>query len=175
MHCIIVGDEQTRKHIYSIQNNVNHLCDQGIEVVKCSAWEDPLVKKILAVRKTELRVLWRSFVLGAFNVFLMTSIPAVVAVGTFAVYVATSSEPLTAQKAFTSVTLFGVLRLPLFQVCYPGTRQALNINSCVLNNHWIRIAFRSRTSKCILRSFILQNSVHVNTVQELMRKCFMYI
>ncbi|GMH44339.1 hypothetical protein BSKO_12273 [Bryopsis sp. KO-2023] len=87
----------------------------GIEVVKCNAWEKPLRKTILSVRKVELRVLWHSFVLSALNAFLLTSIPAIVAVVTFAVFIASGGE-LTAKKAFTSVTLFNVLRVPLFQL-----------------------------------------------------------
>lgn len=67
------------------------------------------------MRMAELKVLWNSFVLGAFNVFMMSSIPVIVSVVTFALYIKVTGEPLTAQKAFTSITLFSVLRFPLFQ------------------------------------------------------------
>ena len=92
---------------------------EGIEVVKTSTWEAPFRERILNIRTKELGVLWKSFVLSAFNTFLLTSIPAIVAVSTFAVYIAfidTKGEGLTPAKAFTSLTLFSVLRFPLFQL-----------------------------------------------------------
>lgn len=87
----------------------------GIEAVKCNAWEVPFWSRILDIRRLELGILWKSFVLGAVNTFIVTSVPAVVAISTFAVYVSLGNE-LTASKAFVSLTLFDVLRFPLFQL-----------------------------------------------------------
>eukprot|EP00210_Caulerpa_lentillifera_P008090 g7724.t1 len=87
----------------------------GIEAVKCNAWEEPFWKRILKIRKVELSILWKSFVLGAINVFIVTSVPAIVSVSTFAVYVSLGND-LTASKAFVSLTLFNILRFPLFQL-----------------------------------------------------------
>lgn len=87
----------------------------GIEVVKTSTWELPFRDRIMCVRQKELGVLWKSFVLSAVNTFLLTSIPAIVAVSTFAVYVA-MGESLDATTAFVSLTLFSILRFPLFQL-----------------------------------------------------------
>eukprot|EP00803_Ostreobium_quekettii_P010076 evm.model.scf_1807.1 EVM.evm.TU.scf_1807.1 scf_1807:280-13061(-) len=87
----------------------------GIEVVKTSTWEMPFRGRIMDVRGKELAVLWKSFVLSACNTFLLTSIPAIVAVTTFGVYIALGNN-LDASTAFTSLTLFGILRFPLFQL-----------------------------------------------------------
>ncbi|CAD7704333.1 unnamed protein product, partial [Ostreobium quekettii] len=87
----------------------------GIEVVKTSTWEMPFREHIMDVRGKELAVLWKSFVLSACNTFLLTSIPAIVAVTTFGVYIALGNN-LDASKAFTSLVLFNILRFPLFQL-----------------------------------------------------------
>lgn len=92
-------------------------CDEpGIEVVKCNVWEDAIHRSIFSIRKMELKVLWRSFVLSAFNTFLMSSIPAIVSVATFYIYIIITDKDLSPRIAFTSLTLFAVLRTPLFQV-----------------------------------------------------------
>lgn len=88
-------------------------------MVKCNVWEEAVQRSIFSIRKIELKVLWRSFVLSAFNTFLMSSIPAIVSVATFYIYIIISDEDLTPRIAFTSLTLFAVLRVPLFQVRAP--------------------------------------------------------
>ena len=47
--------------------------------------------------------------------FLLNAIPTLVSVLTFAAYILLGHE-LTAAKAFTSLSLFTVLRMPLFQL-----------------------------------------------------------
>jgi ATP-binding cassette subfamily C (CFTR/MRP) protein 1 len=63
----------------------------------------------------ELTYLKKNNLLMAFNSFVLGTIPVVVSVVTFVAYVLFGNE-LTATKAFTSLTLFGVLRFPLFVV-----------------------------------------------------------
>eukprot|EP00051_Salpingoeca_urceolata_P019849 m.293491 g.293491 ORF g.293491 m.293491 type:complete len:1641 (-) comp19492_c0_seq12:32-4954(-) len=84
-----------------------------MQVVKCYAWEASLQKRILEMRTTELSWLRKSAVLRALNFFLISIIPILVTVLTFVTYVAIGNT-LTASKAFTSLALFGVLRVPLF-------------------------------------------------------------
>lgn len=109
-----------------------------MDVVKCSTWEEAFWDRIQAVRGLELAVLWKSFVVGALNVFLLNAIPTLVSVCTFTVYVLLGNQldATTAVRVhevlgvfsnlagmashcapqFTALTLFNVLRLPLFQL-----------------------------------------------------------
>lgn len=59
------------------------------------------------MRESELGTLWKSFLVASVNSFLLQSIPALVSVLTFAVYVLMGNT-LTAANAFTSLSLFTV-------------------------------------------------------------------
>lgn len=74
----------------------------GIEVVKCSTWEESFWSKINAVRNTELAILWKSFIISSVNTFLLNVIPTIVQVTTFGAYVLLGNE-LTAAKAVGSL------------------------------------------------------------------------
>ncbi|PNW84295.1 hypothetical protein CHLRE_04g228650v5 [Chlamydomonas reinhardtii] len=87
----------------------------GMEVVKCSAWEQPLQDRIEAARSRELSKLWRVSVLSSLVTFLLLSVPVLIPVTTFGVYLALGHS-LDAAKAFTCLVLFNVLRFPLFQL-----------------------------------------------------------
>ncbi|KAL3160420.1 hypothetical protein ABBQ32_010743 [Trebouxia sp. C0010 RCD-2024] len=87
----------------------------GIDVVKCMTWENPFWDRIQKVRQTELDILWKSFRVATFNSFLLNAIPTFVSVATFTTYVLLGNK-LTAAKAFTSLSLFSILRMPLFQL-----------------------------------------------------------
>ena len=67
-----------------------------------SFWE-----QIQGVRNQELKILWKSFAVGAINSFLFNFIPVLVSVLTFTAYVLLGN-PLSAAKAFTSLSLFTV-------------------------------------------------------------------
>ncbi len=60
--------------------------------------QDAFWTRITLVRGQELDVLWKSFVVGALNVFLLNVIPTLVSVTTFGMYVVLGNE-LTATKA----------------------------------------------------------------------------
>mmetsp|Transcript_7887 Transcript_7887/g.22525 ORF Transcript_7887/g.22525 Transcript_7887/m.22525 type:complete len:1670 (-) Transcript_7887:66-5075(-) len=87
----------------------------SIEVVKCMAWEAMLLNRVSDVRKGELAALWRAFKLQTWISVLLNTIPTLVSVVAFAVYVLLGNS-LTAAKAFTSLTLFNQLRMPLFRL-----------------------------------------------------------
>ena len=70
-----------------------------------------------AIRKVELSKLKAMAYAQAANGAIFFTAPAIIAVVTFAVY--TIDNEMTASKAFTAVTLFGMLRLPL--MFYPMT------------------------------------------------------
>lgn len=88
---------------------------EGIEVVKCNAWEDYFWERVIKIRNEELCVLWKSFVLGAINVFFIYSIPVLVALATFGTFIGLGNV-LDANRAFVSLTLLNIIRTPLFQL-----------------------------------------------------------
>ncbi|XP_043918031.1 ATP-binding cassette sub-family C member 3 [Protopterus annectens] len=86
----------------------------GIKVLKLYAWEPSFQAKVLEIRQKELNVLRKSAYLSAASTFAWISAPFLVALTTFAVYVAVDEKNvLDAQKAFVSLSLFNILRFPL--------------------------------------------------------------
>ena len=71
--------------------------------------------RIQGVRNNELSTLWRSFIIQALFGFTLNTIPVLVSVLTFGVYVLLGNK-LTASEAFTSLSLFTVCLWPLFLV-----------------------------------------------------------
>ena len=63
--------------------------------------------RIQGVRNQELSTLWRSFIIQALFGFTLNTIPVLVSVLTFGVYVLLGNK-LTASEAFTSLSLFTV-------------------------------------------------------------------
>ncbi|RCH98429.1 ATP-binding cassette, sub-C (CFTR MRP), member 9, partial [Rhizopus stolonifer] len=86
----------------------------GIRVIKLYAWETPFLEKINYIRNDlELATLKKIGVMSAVQNFTFTSIPFLVSLSTFAVYVSISDHPLTSDIAFVAIALFGLLQFPL--------------------------------------------------------------
>ncbi|XP_041517852.1 ATP-binding cassette sub-family C member 2 [Microtus oregoni] len=86
----------------------------GIKILKYFAWEPSFRDQVLSLRKKELKNLLLYGQLQTVVVFILHLTPVLVSVITFAVYVVVDSNNiLNAEKAFTSITLFNVLRFPL--------------------------------------------------------------
>lgn len=66
--------------------------------------------RIQNVRNAELKTLWRSFIIQALFGFTLNTIPVLVSVLTFGVYVLLGNK-LTAAEAFTSLSLFTVRQM----------------------------------------------------------------
>ncbi|KAF6252635.1 hypothetical protein COO60DRAFT_504509 [Scenedesmus sp. NREL 46B-D3] len=88
----------------------------GIEVVKASTWEAPFYTRIIAARAQELSVLYSVTLLQSLMGVLVNAIPTIIPVVTFLAYLLIRQEPLSAAQAFTALSLFNVLRFPLFQL-----------------------------------------------------------
>eukprot|EP00127_Corallochytrium_limacisporum_P006972 Clim_evm26s239 gene=Clim_evmTU26s239 len=86
---------------------------QGIKIVKFQAWEKPLSDNITATRSRELHYLLFNSLLNAVNSFLFQAGPPLMTFLSFAAFVLIDHQPLTPQKAFTALSLFGLLRVPL--------------------------------------------------------------
>lgn len=98
----------------------------AMDTVKCYAWESSFQAKVQSVRNDELSWFRRASLLGAFNGFMLNSIPVVVTVVSFGMFTLLGGD-LTPARAFTSLSLFAVLRFPLFMLPNIIT-QAVNAN-----------------------------------------------
>eukprot|EP00644_Phytophthora_capsici_P003380 jgi/Phyca11/116574/e_gw1.31.204.1 len=86
---------------------------QHIRVIKFYAWESEMLGQVDEIRGKELRYLKKMIIWNAYGRAILQAGPVLVSFGTFAAYSYMQSEPLTADKAFTAITLFSIFRLPL--------------------------------------------------------------
>ena len=86
----------------------------GMKILKLYAWEASFMQEVVNIRNAELGILLNIGYLSAFISFFWTCAPFVVSLVTFAVYVLSDeNNVLDAEKAFTSLALFNILRFPL--------------------------------------------------------------
>ncbi|KAL7855414.1 hypothetical protein AOLI_G00190180 [Acnodon oligacanthus] len=86
----------------------------GIKILKLYAWEPSFETQVQGIREQELKVMKKFAYLSAISTFIFTCAPALVSLATFAVFVSVGSDNiLDAEKAFTSISLFNILRFPL--------------------------------------------------------------
>nr|DAD37246.1 TPA_asm: hypothetical protein HUJ06_007887 [Nelumbo nucifera] len=87
----------------------------AMDTVKCYAWEQSFQSKVQSIRDDELSWFRKAQLLAACNSFILNSIPVVVTVASFGVFTLFGGN-LTPARAFTSLSLFAVLRFPLFML-----------------------------------------------------------
>uniref|UniRef100_A0A3P9ASD7 Canalicular multispecific organic anion transporter 1 n=1 Tax=Maylandia zebra TaxID=106582 RepID=A0A3P9ASD7_9CICH len=86
----------------------------GIKILKLYAWEPSFQKQVEDIRGEELKVMKKFAYLQSISILTFRCSPALVSLATFAVFVSVSSDNvLTAERAFTSIALFNILRAPL--------------------------------------------------------------
>nr|ALU63337.1 canalicular multispecific organic anion transporter 1 [Oryzias melastigma] len=86
----------------------------GVKILKLFAWEPSFQAQVESIRGEELKVMKKFAYVSSVSIFIFTSAPALVSLASFAVYVLVSPDNvLTAEKAFTSISLFNILRFPL--------------------------------------------------------------
>ncbi|NWX83397.1 MRP1 protein, partial [Nothoprocta pentlandii] len=89
----------------------------GIKILKLYAWEPSYQRKVMSIREHEVDVLKSSGYLATYSMLTLTCIPFMVSLATFGVFFYMDEENiLTASKVFTSISLFNILRLPLFDL-----------------------------------------------------------
>uniref|UniRef100_A0A8C3KKC3 Multidrug resistance-associated protein 1-like n=1 Tax=Calidris pygmaea TaxID=425635 RepID=A0A8C3KKC3_9CHAR len=89
----------------------------GIKILKLYAWEPAYQRKVMNIREREVDVLKSSGYLTTYSMLTLTCIPFMVSLATFGVFFQLDKEnALTATKVFTSISLFNILRLPLFDL-----------------------------------------------------------
>ncbi|XP_057569935.1 ATP-binding cassette sub-family C member 3 isoform X5 [Hippopotamus amphibius kiboko] len=86
----------------------------GIKVLKLYAWEPSFLKQVEGIRQDELRLMRRAAYLHATSTFIWICTPFLVTLTTLGVYVSVDkNNVLDAEKAFVSVSLFNILKIPL--------------------------------------------------------------
>ncbi|XP_040856624.1 ATP-binding cassette sub-family C member 3 isoform X2 [Ochotona curzoniae] len=86
----------------------------GIKVLKLYAWEPSFLKQVEGIRESELQLLRKSAYLQAISTFIWICTPFLVTLVTLGVYVCVDENNiLDAEKAFVSVSLFNILKVPL--------------------------------------------------------------
>uniref|UniRef100_A0A669DFE0 ATP-binding cassette, sub-family C (CFTR/MRP), member 2 n=1 Tax=Oreochromis niloticus TaxID=8128 RepID=A0A669DFE0_ORENI len=81
----------------------------GIKILKLYAWEPSFQKHVEDIRGEELKVMKKFAYLHSFSILTSCCIPALVS----SVRDVSNDNVLTAEKAFTSISLFNILRAPL--------------------------------------------------------------
>ncbi|PSS35050.1 ABC transporter C family member 2 like [Actinidia chinensis var. chinensis] len=84
----------------------------AMDTVKCYAWEESFQSKVNSIRNDELSWFQKAQLLAACNDFMLNSIPVLVTVTSFGMFTLFGGD-LTPARAFTSLSLFAVLRYPL--------------------------------------------------------------
>uniref|UniRef100_A0A2I3RSQ3 ATP binding cassette subfamily C member 13 (pseudo n=1 Tax=Pan troglodytes TaxID=9598 RepID=A0A2I3RSQ3_PANTR len=91
----------------------------GIKILKLYAWEPSYKNKIIKIRDQELEFQKSARYLTVFSMLTLTCIPFLLSVSlaTLCVYfLLDEGNILTATKVFTSMSLFNILRIPLFEL-----------------------------------------------------------
>ncbi|XP_033088059.1 multidrug resistance-associated protein 1-like isoform X3 [Trachypithecus francoisi] len=90
---------------------------RGIKILKLYAWEPSYKNKITKIRDQELEFQKSARYLTVFSMLTLTCIPFLVSLATLCVYfLLDEGNILTATKVFTSMSLFNILRIPLFEL-----------------------------------------------------------
>ncbi|CAL1291845.1 unnamed protein product [Larinioides sclopetarius] len=85
----------------------------GIKVLKLYAWENSFIKEVMNLRCMEVASLRAQAYLNGAVTFVFSSVPFCVSLASFATYVLIDSDNvLDANKAFVSLSLFNILRVP---------------------------------------------------------------
>ncbi|XP_030761803.1 multidrug resistance-associated protein 1 isoform X2 [Sitophilus oryzae] len=86
----------------------------GIKVLKLYAWEPSFENQVLKIRDKEIHVLKQAAYLNAGTSFIWSCAPFLVVLATFLSFtLSDKSNILTPEKAFKSLTLFGIMGMPM--------------------------------------------------------------
>ncbi|OAQ80527.1 ATP-dependent bile acid permease [Purpureocillium lilacinum] len=96
--------------------NVTNEVLQNIRIIKYFAWEERFGRIIDEKRRAELNALRSRFILWACAVAIWNSVPVLITFFSFLVYTLIEKKPLYPSIAFTAISLFMLLRVPLDQL-----------------------------------------------------------
>ena len=85
----------------------------NVRIIKYFAWEQRFSSEIHGKREVELSAIWRRYVLWTLAASLWYAVPVMITGFTFLLYTVVEEKPLYPSVAFTSLSLFNLLRYPL--------------------------------------------------------------
>lgn len=89
---------------------------QNIRIIKYFAWEQRFSAIVDEKRAVELRAIRNKYILWTFSAAFWFGTPLVIAFFSFSLYTLVEKKPLIPSVAFTALSLFGILRVPLDQL-----------------------------------------------------------
>lgn len=89
---------------------------QNIRIIKFFAWEHRFSAMVNEKRAAELKALRGKYIIWAFAVAVWNTVPVVITFFSFLVYTMVEKKPLYPSIAFTAISLFTILRVPLDQL-----------------------------------------------------------
>ena len=122
-----MGEKQ--KHLMVAKDGrveINNEVLGSMKVIKIQAWEEPFQKKIEDLRNKELHELMAYFVAKAISTLIYASVPLLVSLATFSIYVLLGNT-LEVSSALTALALFEILRFPLFMFPQVSSLAALRL------------------------------------------------
>lgn len=120
------------KKLNSIQEKLMAVTDRRIEktneildairIIKLYAWEKRFTDKVLKIRDEELRLLWLRYVFWTSNAIVFFGMPILVVISSFWCYVRIQGGTLTTSIAFTALSVFSIMRMPLNELAFIFTQ-----------------------------------------------------
>ena len=89
---------------------------QNIRIIKYFAWEQRFGQIVNDKRRAELRALRNRYILWAFAATVWYGVPLLVTFSSFLLYTVVEKKDLIPSVAFTALSLFSILRIPLDQL-----------------------------------------------------------
>lgn len=113
------GFNYTQKKIMAATDKRIHTTNevlQNIRIIKYFAWEHRFSQIVDEKRNAELRALRNRFMVWALAVAIWNTVPVLITFFSFLVYTKIEGKPLYPSIAFTAISLFMLLRIPLDQL-----------------------------------------------------------
>lgn len=120
------------KKLNTIQEKLMAVTDRRIEktseildairIIKLYAWEKRFTDKVLKIRDEELRLLWLRYIFWTSNAIVFFGMPILVVISSFWCYVRIQGGTLTTSVAFTALSVFSIMRMPLNELAFIFTQ-----------------------------------------------------
>lgn len=117
-YALAKGFNSTQKTIMAATDKRIHTTNeilQNIRIIKYFAWEQRFSAIVDEKRKAELKALRMRYLIWAVAVAIWNTVPVVITFFSFLVYTLVEKKPLYPSVAFTAISLFMLLRVPLDQ------------------------------------------------------------
>jgi ABC-type multidrug transport system fused ATPase/permease subunit len=114
-----MGFGRAQKKIMSATDKRIHTTNevlQNIRIIKFFAWEHRFGKIVSEKRSAELKALRGKYLIWACAVAVWNTVPVAITFFSFLVYTLVEKKPLYPSIAFTAISLFSLLRVPLDQL-----------------------------------------------------------